>query len=149
MRREARAERRPRGGSILLECLLALALFVGAGLTIFGMIDLAAGSVARSHAQLRAADVARSAMSRIEAGMASPETLTGPVRATDLGLTDAGGAGDDTPTLWELDVSTEPLGVGGLTKVTVRAFRLEAEGSDRETASFTLVEALRLTGRTP
>lgn len=133
-----------RRGSLLLECLLALALFIGAGLSILAMIDLASGSVERSRDALRAADVARSAMSRIEAGLVSPESIAGPVRAGDLGLADDDAGDAEAQTLWELEVSTEPLGVGGLTRVRVRAFLRAGEGSDMERASCTLVEALPL-----
>ncbi|HYE60483.1 MAG TPA: hypothetical protein VD997_00680 [Phycisphaerales bacterium] len=139
-----RARRRWGRGAILLECVLALALFVAAGLTIMGMMDRAASSVADTRDYEIAVDVARSAMAQIEAGIASPETLNGPVPqwrdAMDATFD------DDLPdeSGWNLEITTEPSQFDGLTKVSVRAFRQDP-GSEDELVSYTLHQLVRLT----
>ncbi|MBZ0172679.1 MAG: hypothetical protein K8E66_09895 [Phycisphaerales bacterium] len=66
-------------GAILLEVLLALALFVVTSLTLLSVISQSIEGLRRSQDRLLAADHARNAMARIEAGIARPETLNGPV----------------------------------------------------------------------
>lgn len=129
---------------MLLECVLALALFVAAGLTIMGMMDRAMSSVAETRDAEMAVDVARTAMAQIEAGIATPETLNGPVpewRAESDASFD-----DDLPTGtgWNLEITTEQSQFDGLTKVSVRAY-LQAPGSEQELASYTLHQLVRLT----
>ncbi|CAG0950840.1 hypothetical protein PHYC_00192 [Phycisphaerales bacterium] len=130
-----------RRGAILLECLLALAIFVAAGLAILAYVDRASGSMTLTRDTLRAADLARTAMSRIEAGVASADTMSGPVRPED----------EEESTLsaeaWELEVRSEPAGPQGLSRVTIRAIKRPSGGSDRELASFTLVQGVRLARR--
>ncbi|GJQ30303.1 MAG: hypothetical protein HBSAPP03_21870 [Phycisphaerae bacterium] len=128
--------RRSRG-AIVLECMLALAIFVAGALMIVSAMNGSAGAIARAGLTARAADHARNVMSRIEAGLARPETLSGPMLGEDgepLG-----------PEAWELEVRTEPAGPAGLTRVMVRAVLRPEVGSDRELASFELVQAMRLT----
>lgn len=129
-----------RGGAVLLETLLALALFVAAGLAILAYVDRAQSAVQQTRDVARAADLARSAMSRIEAGVDTPETLSGPVQ---------GDGEQPSAEAWEIEVQTEPAGPPGLSRVTVRAIKRPIEGSDRELASFTLVQAVRVGGRAP
>lgn len=131
--------RRFERGAILLEVLLALALFVAGALVIMAAMDGSAGAISRARDTARAADLARSAMSRIEAGQARPETMSGPV------MDENGEVLEDEA--WELEVRTEPAGPAGLSKVTVRAMLRPTPGSDREVASFELVQAMRLARR--
>jgi hypothetical protein len=132
--------RGPARGAALLECVLALALFVACGMAVLAMVDHAVDSVAMTRDAEQAADVARSAMARIEAGLTTPQTLNGPL-ASNPG--DEGGdsqaAADGS---WALEVQTESSQFEGLTKVSVRAYK---QVGDRELASYTLHQLVRLT----
>ena len=88
-------------GAVLLEIVLALGLFVAVSMTLLGVVSSAIESLSRSRDTLLAADHARNALAMIEAGIARPETLNGPVAPWDggeddesLGM-DAGGFGGD------------------------------------------------------
>jgi len=128
---------------VLLECVLALALFVACGLAVMAMMDRAAASVAHTRDAEVAVDIARTAMAKIEAGIATPETLNGPVPA----WRDENDAtfDDSLPTgaAWNLEVNTEPSQFAALTKVSVRAYR-QLPGSEQELSSFTLHQLVRL-----
>lgn len=121
-----------RGGAVLLEVLLSLALLVAAGLTIIGLASQAAGSVERARDRALGLDLARSAMAEIEAGIVRPETMGGPVESRV-------GVGD-----WGLEVETEPSQFTGLTLVKVRAIRYAAAGSEAEASSVTLQQLVRI-----
>jgi len=126
-------------GAILLECLLALALFVAGGVSILAMIDGSIVRMERVRDLRHAADLARSAMARIETGESSAEALQGRVLAdgeeADAGTTPAGEAA------WELEVETSPAAFPGLTRVTVRAMKRTA--ADEIAASFELVQLVK------
>ena len=68
-----------RRGSILLEVVLAFGLFVATAMTLLGVIGGAIDSLSRSRDRVVGADHARNALAMIEAGIARPETLSGPV----------------------------------------------------------------------
>jgi hypothetical protein len=141
--------RHPRG-LFLLEVLLALAIFVMIGIAILSMVSSTGTAVARSRDAARAADLARSAMAMLEAGISTPRTLNGEVRswseaqlredefAFGFGGDSGGGAG------WELEIGTEPSEFDGLTRVTVHAFRRVSRNSDQLAASYTLRQLVRL-----
>jgi hypothetical protein len=121
---------------VLLEVMLAVALFVAAGLAVVSATDRA--SMASEHARLavRAGDLARSALGLIEAGLATPESLHGPVRSwrslsgpIDEGPVVEGPNPDERG--WELVISTEPLAQDGLVKVAVEARLLSETGQVR------------------
>jgi hypothetical protein len=148
---KAPARGRTRPALLLMEALLALAIFIMVGLAILSMVHGAATTVIRSRDAARAADLARSAMSMLEAGLATSRTLDGPVRswaeaqqradefAFGLG-NDPGPAGSP----WELEIRTEPSQFEGLSRVTVRAFRRVGRNSDQFLASYTLRQLVRL-----
>ena len=129
---------------MLLECLLALALFVACGLSVMAMMDRAMASVASTRDAEIATDIARTAMAKIEAGLATPETMNGPVPE----WRDESDASFDeslpTGAAWNLEVETEPSQFDGLTRVAVRAYK-QMPGSEQEEASFTLTQLVRLT----
>jgi hypothetical protein len=130
-------------GAVLLECLLALALFVACGLAVMAMMDRAASSVATTRDSEIAVDVARTAMAKLEAGLATAETLNGPVPAW---RDERDGTFDEslpTGAAWNLEIHTEPSQFEGLTKVSVRAFK-QTVGSENELASYTLHQLVRL-----
>lgn len=134
-----------RRGSVLLECLVALAIFVGIASTVYSLIVAAARSVERTARIERAADLARSALSKIEAGVETPESLNGPVESW---RDESDGTFDDNPvqTPWVLEISTEPSEFEGLVMVTARAECYEPAGSDRLVASFELKQLIALGG---
>jgi hypothetical protein len=153
--RRARAVTR---GALLLEVMLALGIFVMAGTAILTLVDRTVEGMDRVRLTRHAADLARSAMAKMEAGIETPQTLSGPVHAwsaeeagfkTTSGETRGGGVVDAVPidSEWELQVDTEASQFHGLTRVTVKAFRRAGEGSDRMLASYTLRQLVRLGGK--
>lgn len=141
-------------GALLLEIMVALAVFVAGGLAVMAMVNRAAASMSLARDYRAAADLARSAMAKIEAGIATPQTLHGPVPAwnpeEDAGQDAGDGMGSGfadsppAPSGWELEIATEPSAFDGLTMVTVRAVRRAGEGSERTRASYTLRQLVRL-----
>jgi type II secretory pathway pseudopilin PulG len=140
---------RSRRGALLLETMVALTLFVGAALAILTMLDRSAEARARVRDARQAMDLASSALARIEAGLDTPESLDGPVRAWSDHEGDPAvvhGAGDGP---WELDIRTEPSAFEGLVKVTAEAIKKSvprggASDSDRVVASASLSQLVRL-----
>lgn len=158
-----------RRAAILLETIVAISLFVMASVTIYAALARSAEAVERSRSSEQAADLARSAMAMIEAGLATPESLNGPLTpakaalglaadedALDGGVADTStaAAGDST---WELEISSEPSGYDGLTLIGVRAVKRTGgsgggfgggvDGSDLGPgviASFTIHQYVRL-----
>jgi type II secretory pathway pseudopilin PulG len=132
---------------LLLEVMLALAIFVMAGTAILALVGRSVAGMERARLAQRAADLARSAMAKIEAGLETPQTLNGPVRAWEPeGEIRGGGVVDSLPadSGWELKIDTEPSQFAGLTRVTVRALKQSA-GAER--ASYTLRQLVRLGGK--
>lgn len=149
------AKRRRRAcrarGVLLLEVMLALAIFVMAGIAILVMVEGTTSSIARSRDSARAADLARSTMARLEAGIGTVRTLHGPVRswseAADREDEFAVGFGDDVrgnQSPWEVEIETAPSQFEGLTSVSVHAFKRASRNSDQLIASYTLRQLVRL-----
>ncbi|MEM7623145.1 MAG: hypothetical protein AAF235_08055 [Planctomycetota bacterium] len=74
-----------RRAGVLLEVLLALAVFVGASLTLTRVLSLTLSAMRTAADEQRATDIARTALSLIEIGAARPETLDGPADPMLLG----------------------------------------------------------------
>lgn len=130
-----------RRGGILLECFIGLAIFIACATMIFRVVAQAMDAQERTSRLEYAADLARSAMAKIEAGVATPETLQGAVpRWRD----ERDGTFDERQeeTLWRLDIEVEPSAFDALSTVRVRAF-MELE-SGREVGSFELVQLVNL-----
>ncbi|MFZ4428723.1 MAG: hypothetical protein ACOYPS_00065 [Phycisphaerales bacterium] len=108
-----------RAGAMLLECLLALALLVAAGVTVLACLDRAAESVGRRTQEVVASQMAAAAMALIDSGAMTPETVQGPASRLRDGVSVAAD--------WNIAVDTEPSEFGTLTLVTVRVF--DARGS--------------------
>lgn len=137
---------RVRRGALLLEVMLSLTLFVGAGGAVLGIVSQGVGSLKAAREKLHAADLARSAMAEIEAGIATVETLNGPVPLwTDPDDEAAGGGGGGDTTSadsgWELRVETSPTSFPGLTLVRITASR---SNSQDQSSSYTLSQLVRL-----
>ncbi len=145
------SRRGSRRAALLLEAMLALTLFVGTALMILAILGRSLDALDEARQRQTACDLARSAMSRIEAGIASPESLNGPAQLFDEPLN---APGDDRPveSEWELVVETEPSLFDGLTLVTVTARRagdLTSNQNDSESAgerrsTYTLRQLVRL-----
>mgnify|MGYP001345722360 CR=1 FL=1 len=123
-----------RRGAILLEMLLAVALFAMAGLAIYGALDRAADGTLSTRTRLQGADLAWSAIALIESGVARPESLDGPItERSPLWTGPDPGAGVDTSTEspWSIRVTTEPGMFRGTTVVSVTAVRREG-GAERD-----------------
>lgn len=146
---------------MLLEVLLSLALFVVTSLMLLSIVGDSIDRLRRSRDLLNAADHARNAMSLIESGIARPETLHGAIEAgrgrgeaesADPSMVgfdpdDAPGGAWAGPPTWALDIETETTTTPGLTLVRVRAYRIDADGSEIEgEAGFTLRQLVRLGG---
>ncbi len=140
-----------RRGAILMETMLALSVFVAAGASIFTLVEGSLTSLERTRLAELAADHARSAMAKIEAGIATPQTLNGPMRGWRDEAVERGDLGpaafdeDARPTAWELEIDTEPSEFPGLTRVSVTALR--RGGGDQIVASYTLRQLVRLSAR--
>lgn len=147
-RRRGRPSSVRRRAGILLEVMVALAIFVAAAIAVLAMVDRSAASLAEARRQRAAVDLARSAMSKLEAGLATPETLNGPVPAWSEENSETIGDAPAAPSGWELRISTEPTSFAGLTLVTVEAVRASQAG-DRVLTSFTLRQFVRLAGSGP
>jgi len=139
--------------------LLALGLFVTAGLTVSSALSRGLGAAAQDRQRTIASDLARSAMAQIEGGIETPQTLNGPVRAwqeesaqgDELDRGTQGIAFDETPpddNGWELEITTEPSEFDGLRLASVTARRVDPE-SDLEIVSFTLHQLVRLSDDVP
>lgn len=142
-----------RRGVILLEILLALALFVMVSLMLLSVINQTLDGLGRSRDRLIAADRAESALAMIESGLARPETLNGPVTPWQPEADDSmtGIDPDDVPPpadaapAWALEIKTEPSEFDGLTLVSVRAYRVDETGSEYDgSPSATLRRLVRL-----
>ena len=119
-----------RRAAILLELLIALAMLAAAGLAIAGAIERGIATAERGAARGSAMDLARSAMSLIDAGLLSPEVVDGDVEGGSilsspvwgeedgLGLNEAFDRDRLMPTRWRIEVETSDAG-RGLTLVTL------------------------------
>ncbi|MCC6659279.1 MAG: hypothetical protein IT437_00165 [Phycisphaerales bacterium] len=139
-------------GMLLLEVVAAIAVFVMGGMAILSLVGGSADSLSASRDAVKAVDLARSGMARLEAGLATPQNLPGPVPLWDddadawLGddsAPETGGFADAAPrpSGWELEVATEPSRFAGLTLVTVTAVKRSGE---TVAASYTLRQLVRL-----
>lgn len=139
-----------RRGAILLEMLLAVAIFAMAGLAIYGALDRAVDGSMSTRERLRGADLAWSAIALMEAGVARPEALEGPItERSPLWTGPDPGAGVGEPADdrgWSLRIETEPGRFRGTTVVAVTAVRRDGE---RESDWYTARQLVRLDGGAP
>ena len=148
-----------RRGWLLLEMMIALAIFVGTAFVVLGSIRQGISAVQRTRERARAVDLARSTMAKLEAGLGTATNLSGPVpawQASDASADADGAAPFDEnaaagfadapapPTLWEVEVSTLPGQFPGLTHVAVTVVKHDAPGSNGVAISFTLHQLVRL-----
>lgn len=142
-----------RRGAILVEMVLALAIFVGAAMAISASVRGSLGSAIEMRSRIRAADLAASAMAQIEAGISTMRDLDGPIPVWEEPGAD-GMVSDAPPRMseWSLEIASERSGVSGLTLVTVTASRTGEPGAaapatrfdEPRGPSFTVHRLLRL-----
>ncbi len=134
-----------RHAAVLLEVMVATAIFVMAALAILGSLNDGVGRVRRVNDTIKACDLARSTMSRLEAGIAMPEALQGPVPEWEPEESLEGfDERPREPSGWELRIATNPSDFAGLTEVSVTAVRVDPIDAATELASYTLVQLVRL-----
>ncbi len=152
-----------RHGWLLLEMMIALAIFVGIAFVVLGSLGQGVASAQRTRDRARAVDLARSTMAKLEAGLGTPANLSGPVPAwapddepTDdasvgAGVGPAQSVGFDEsprqPTLWEVEIDTLPSDFDGLTHVTVTVVKHDVPESDIAVVSYTLHQLVRLSAQ--
>jgi hypothetical protein len=109
--------------------VLALALFVGAGLAILTMIDVAVERAQRTQSADVASDIAASAIACVESGVLSPEAVQGPVARWRPDV-DRAATPREGPDAWYTTVQMTPQDDPGLVMMHVRVWRGPArEGS--------------------
>lgn len=134
-----------RRGGVLLEVMVAIAVFVMAALAVLASLNDGVGRARRIADAIEACDVARSAMSRLEAGLVSVESLQGPAPIWMPEL-DLEGFDDvpEVPNGWELRIATNPSAFEGLTEVAITAVLTDPRNPGAELSSYTLVQLVRL-----
>lgn len=122
-----------RRAGVLLETLVALAVFVTVGAFILAASRGSLGAARVAGLESRGADLAASALAAIEAGLVPVSALSGGDRLlVAMGFEEPGAASDffDAETgSWTLEVEQEPAGIGDLTLIAVTAVWTEA-GAD-------------------
>lgn len=111
-----------RRGGVLLEVMLALALFVTAGSLVLSIFADGSRAVARAESLGHAVDAARSVLAEVEAGIRSAGDLRGPI--------------EDLPPPWtelRVEASSQRSDFPGLVEVEVRVFDRERADSPRFT----------------
>ena len=120
-----------RRGALLLETLLALAVFTtAAGFTIMAIRD-GTTSAERASLRSRAVDMAASHLASIEAGIIP--LIPGPVEDSEFG--------EDEPELW-MDVGTSPTAFPGLTQIEILVFINDQDELSNDTAPLARVVSL-------
>ena len=118
-----------RAGFVLLDLVLALAMFTVGGLAVLSQMDFGVRRVIEAEHRLAAAGVARSALALFESGAMGDRELNGPAGAWLDPAEDEGG--DDTAQ-WVCEFDIEPSNWPELVLATVRVRRvpagLEADG---------------------
>lgn len=128
-------------GALLLEALVSLAILVTMSMAITSIMRDSGERLIRASDLSVGEDLARGALAQIEAGIAAPESLDGPVAAWDPAQA-AAALGDEIgprssdeielsesvgePSGWSLEIETQLSPFTGLTLVSVRAFRDDA-----------------------
>ncbi len=122
MRRWCTHARSGRRGGLLLETLIAIAIFVG--LATFSLGAVRDGILAAERARLRivAVDLASSRIAEIESGLVSP-----------YGSEDSVGIDveefDEAPSPFRIEMEAEPSGFAGLVRVVVSVFEVDDSSS--------------------
>ena len=153
---------RPTRGGVLIEVVLAVALFVGAAGFTLGAMRSVFNAMNREDRRLLAVDLARSLLAELETGMINLSDLRGIIDGrigslrdspgTMSANSDSGESGQPQP-LWRVEVHTERSRFPGLSLVelTVRETREQRELDDEsgEMISVTLRQLMPLREAAP
>lgn len=132
-----------RRGAILLELLVALAMFAGAAALTLSIVGNSVTALGRLHERQLAMDVARSKMAELEAGLINiNDLLDGPIESIgSIDLHDFNaGPPVSGPGSWRIEASTEITPWRGLTLAEVRVYTSD----EATTPAVTLRRLLRL-----
>ncbi len=117
-----------RRGALLIEMIIAIALFVGAGMVVSGSMRDGVRATIRAMDRERATDIAASAFALVEAGIGTVEEIDGPVPPYE-DPDDTSNFADllPAPTGWVIEAESDRSTFGSLTLLTVSVTR-EGEG---------------------
>lgn len=147
-----------RRGWVLFEMMVALTIFIFTSIAVLGAVSQGLAAAQRTAYQSKAVDLARSTMSKLEAGLGTVQNLSGPVAAWEPG-TDGEASSDgsfdesspanfaDTPpedSPWVVEIDTVPSQFQGLTHVVVTVVRHASAESDVVVASYSLHQLVRI-----
>lgn len=140
-----------RPGVVLLDLVVALALFVVGGLAVLAQLDSGARRVIDAEHRVGAYGVARTALALLESGAMGDRELSGPASAW---ATPAAGSTSMEPgAQWVCEVDLEPSSWPELSLATVRVRRVpagaEADGQPVRATLRQLVPAGGVTGGGP
>lgn len=117
-----------RRGLLLLELVIALAIFVTVGTLILSTIRQALLSTQQARDIVRAEDFAASVLALVETDLDTPDNLNGPLPEWDpeegyfggaLASASAMGFGASGGENWIIEIETAPAGVPGFTSIIV------------------------------
>jgi hypothetical protein len=132
-----------RRGGLLVEMIVSVALFAGAGLIVIGAMRDALGATIRAMERDRAADHAASAFALVSAGIETVDTIDGPVPAYDDPENNEQFADLlPEPTGWVIETETERSVYGSLTRLSVTARRVDETGRAEPGAPGATVDGL-------
>ena len=122
---------RAKHGLLLLELVIALAIFVTVGTLIMSTIRQALLSTRNAQDLMRAEDFATSVLAMIESGIEVPDNLVGPLPEWDPesgyfdGAMSSASAMGFSPVSesWAIEIETAPAGVTGFTSIVVTVSR--------------------------
>ena len=111
-----------RRGGLLLETLIAIAIFVGVATFALGAVRDGILAAERAKLRIAAVDLASSRIAAVEAGLISP-----------YGSDDDSGIEaeefDELPSPFRIEMEAEPSGFAGLVRVVVSVFEIDAISS--------------------
>lgn len=129
-----------RRGSILLEIMVAIGIFVGVGMTILAVMGQGESALRLTRERQIEMDLARSAIAAVEAGLATPQNIASLVRSPagsapwlSLDAEDADSGTDDGS--YELVANVEPTAEQGLSLLTVRVGAKRRGGAESSDAT--------------
>lgn len=142
-----------RRAALLLELLIALAIFVAASALVLSSMRTVSTRLLVSRDQQQAVDLALSKLAELEAGLITVETLDGAEFETALaGSEDDASNFDESdlgPKHWRIEVSSETSRFTDLSIVTLRVFNqrpIGGDGSGDEVEACVLRQLVRLGG---
>ena len=119
---DAATLRSRRRGGLLLETLIAIAIFVGVATFALGAVRDGILAAERAKLRIAAVDLASSRIAAVEAGLISPY---GSDDDPDIEAEEF----DELPSPFRIEMEAEPSGFAGLVRVVVSVFEIDATSS--------------------